>query len=268
MNTPVTFLKKFFGVPLRGQTYLNMLYLLLAFPLGLFYFIFLVSGLSIGVATIIIWIGILFLLAVFAVWYGLVVFERQMAIWLLRVNIPPVERPGDAVPNQSTWQRFKTTIANPVTWKGLVYLFAKFPLGITSFVLVVTFVAVSVSLIAAPFYYAFVPVNINLDLFNGYNPIWAVDTLWEAVLVSLGGIFLTFIFMHILNGLAWVSGQFARLMLGYYAPAPAAAAPALAATPTIMAEPAPAVFTDAVVAEPQAMVPPTEPNLPEDSSQL
>jgi hypothetical protein len=267
MNSPVTFLKKFFGVPFQGQTYLNMLYLLLAFPLGLFYFIFLVSGLSIGVATVIVWIGILFLLAVFAVWYGLVVFERQMAVWLLRVDIPAIERPVDTVPNQSTWQRFKNTISNPVTWKGLVYLFAKFPLGIVSFVLVVTFVAVSLSLILAPFYYAFVPVNVNLDIFRGFTNVWVIDTLWEAVLISLGGIFLTFIFMHILNGLAWVSGQFARLMLGYYPPAPVPAAAVTAAV--VPAEPvavaAPAADVPAVAepaSEPLSVEPPEEPDQP------
>ena len=38
------FLAKFFGVAIRGQTYLNLIYLSLSFPLGLVYFIVLVVG--------------------------------------------------------------------------------------------------------------------------------------------------------------------------------------------------------------------------------
>jgi len=39
---------QFFGVAAREGTYLNIIYLLLAFPLGCAYFVFLVTGLSLG----------------------------------------------------------------------------------------------------------------------------------------------------------------------------------------------------------------------------
>jgi hypothetical protein len=41
-----------------------------------------------------------------------------------------------------------------VTWKGLAYLFARFPLGILAFVIVVTWLSLTVGLIAAPFVYS------------------------------------------------------------------------------------------------------------------
>ncbi|GER87484.1 hypothetical protein KDW_16460 [Dictyobacter vulcani] len=44
------------------QTLGNMLYLLLAFPLGLIYFVLMVVGLSVGASTLIIWIGLPILL--------------------------------------------------------------------------------------------------------------------------------------------------------------------------------------------------------------
>ena len=44
MDTTSTALGRYFGVIVRGQTYLNLVYLALAFPLGLFYFVFLVTG--------------------------------------------------------------------------------------------------------------------------------------------------------------------------------------------------------------------------------
>ena len=46
MSQPGTILKNFFTVFLKGQTYLNMLYLLLSFPLGIIYFVILITGFS------------------------------------------------------------------------------------------------------------------------------------------------------------------------------------------------------------------------------
>ncbi len=48
----------FFGVIARPQSYINIFYLLLAFPLGIAYFVFLVTGISVGASLIIIWVGI------------------------------------------------------------------------------------------------------------------------------------------------------------------------------------------------------------------
>lgn len=213
MESVTNALKKFFGVAVQGQTYLNALYLFLAFPLGLFYFIFLVTGLSLGVGLVIVWVGLLVLAGVFAAWYGLVVFERQMAIWLLREEIPPINR--QEMRGLSPWEQLKAAIANPVTWKGLAYLLAKLPLGILSFTLLVTCAAVSVSMLAAPAFYRIFPPQMF---------VWVVDTLGEALLSSLAGIFVALISMHVMNGLAWVSGKFARVMLGS-SPAPVQPAP-------------------------------------------
>ena len=65
----------------RPQTYRNILYLLASFPLGLCYFIFLITALSIGVSTLIVWIGIPILLLTVGAWWGLAAFERGLAIW-------------------------------------------------------------------------------------------------------------------------------------------------------------------------------------------
>lgn len=89
MNKTTDIVKQFFGVVTRGETYLNIIYLLLAFPLGTAYFVFLVTGLSLGLSLLIIWVGIPILLFMIVAWWGLVVFERQLAIWLLHVDIPP-----------------------------------------------------------------------------------------------------------------------------------------------------------------------------------
>jgi hypothetical protein len=83
MTTFTDYQKKFFGVIVKLETYLGLIYLFLAFPLGLSYFIFLVTGLSLGISLLIIWVGLLILLLVFAAVWGLSAFERLMAIWFL-----------------------------------------------------------------------------------------------------------------------------------------------------------------------------------------
>jgi len=213
MNSVKTALASFFGVVIRGQTYLNALYLLLAFPLGIFYFIYFVTGFSLGFALLIVWVGVVILGLVFAGWYGLIAFERWMAVAMLHEDIPPMNRRSLA--GLSLWQQFTAAVTNPVTWKGLVYLLARFPLGILFFTILVTLVSVSGALITAPFYYSWFHPQIEFG-WNGllFNPVWVIDTLPEALLASLTGVFAGFISLHIINGLAWISARFARVMLG------------------------------------------------------
>ncbi len=215
-------LSKFFGVVIRGQTYLNALYLLLAFPLGLLYFVFLVIGLSLGLATVIIWIGLLVLALVFAGWYAMLAFERKMAIDMLHEDIPPLSRQD--LTGKSLRQKFSAILHNPVTWKGLVYLIGKFPLGVFSFLVLVALVAGSAAFIGMPFYYQY--AHLGIDLRSGlsfwiysFTPMWLIDTLPEALLGCLFGLFLALISLHIFNGLAWASGKFARVMLGNFSSA-------------------------------------------------
>ena len=213
MDTLGEKLSTFFGVAARGQTYLNTLYLLISFPLGIFYFVFLVTGLSVGLSLLIIWVGLLVLGVVFAAWLGLLAFERQMAITMLKEDIAPMLQQD--VSRLNLWQKFLVAVRSPATWKGLAYLFGKFPLGIVSFVLVITLLATSAGLIAAPFYYQYLQPQF-FTTYNGtaYVPLWVVDTPVEAALACLLGIVLAAASMHLFNGLAWVSGKFARVMLG------------------------------------------------------
>ena len=78
----------FFGVVANSQSYLNIVYLLLAFPLGTFYFVFLITGLSLGFGLIITLLGIPILLLVLGGSVVLCRFERSIANNLLKQDIP------------------------------------------------------------------------------------------------------------------------------------------------------------------------------------
>ena len=103
-----------------------------------------------------------------------------------------------------TWRQFKAHLSDRLTWTGMLYLFLKFPVGVASFVIVVTLASLTASLLGAPFYY-WVGDGIDFD-------IWQVDELWEALIFMLAGVPSLFISLHLFNATAYVSGRIARVM--------------------------------------------------------
>ena len=203
---------QFFRVMVSGQTYLNLIYLGAAFPLGVFYFVFLVSGLSTGISLAIIWVGIPILLLVGLAWWVLASFERFMAINLLKEDIPAIARPSNE--GADLWSRFKEYFTNPVTWKSLLYLFLKFPLGITTFIILITLVSLTLAFLSMPLTYEHLQYFQGGISFGPGLPIWQIDSLNDALLGALIGVMLWPVTLHVTNGLAYVHAKFARLMLG------------------------------------------------------
>jgi hypothetical protein len=202
---------RFFRVIGCGQSYLNLLYLLVAFPLGIFYFTFLASGLSAGISLSIIWVGIPILLLVGVGWWALASFERFMVIHMLNEDIPVMWHPS----NEGTgiWTRFKEFFTNPVTWKSLLYLFLKFPLGIATFVILITLISLTLAFLTMPFTYEFLS-EIQVGVFFGLDlPAWHIDSMSDALLGVLIGLILWPVTLHVTNGLAWLHAKFAKVML-------------------------------------------------------
>lgn len=193
----------FFHFMVEKQTYRNLAYLSLTFPLGLVYFIFLVTGFSLGVGLVITLIGIPILAAMLAATWGLAAFERSLANALLDARIPatPFMPPGPGFV-----ARVKTLLTSGTTWKGLLYLMLDFPLGIAAFVAEVTLFSLSLGLIALPFYYPRSHIY--------YAPYHRVDTLAEALLCVPVGIALFPVALLVLNGLAALYRTLARALLG------------------------------------------------------
>ena len=202
MAKPVSRRGGFFGVINNPQSYLNIVYLLMAFPLGTFYFVFLVTGLSLGIGLSITLLGIPILGLVLGGSWALCRFERGLAIALLREEIPAA--PAQPQP-KGLWSRAKTLLKDRLTWTGLLYLLLKFPLGIATFTLAVALIAATLALLGAPIVYLFADIDFG---------VWYVDTLPEAFACTLVGVGLLFISLHLMNGFAVLSGRLARVSLG------------------------------------------------------
>ena len=99
-----------------------------------------------------------------------------------------------------------------MTWKTLVYLFAKFPAGIFSFVVTITLFALtlSISIIGLVLGLLTAPFVLLYSLLFGPKDIF----IWRYLLLASLGFGVTLVTLRILNGIAFVWGLFARTMLG------------------------------------------------------
>ncbi len=211
MNSPNQSILRFFSVMGDGQSYLNMIYLLTSFPLGVFYFIFLVSGLSLGISLVIIWVGIPILVMVGIALWAFANFERSITIHFLKEDLPSLSIPTKD--GTDLWARIKNHLANPITWKSILYLSLKFPLGIASFTILATLISLTLAFLTMPLTYETMHTSQVGIFLSSDLPIWTIDSLGDAVLLAMIGSILWPVTMHVSNGLAWIHAKFARIML-------------------------------------------------------
>ena len=197
----LTWQARFARVGWRGQTWLNLAYLLVAFPTGLAYFIVLVVGITTGVGLAVLVVGLVILLATLAAWRGMAAIERGIARALLGVVIAqPPDRHGIRLP-----ERIGRWLRDPVTWKSLVFVALKFPLGLASFAIVAFLGFFALVLTFAPLIVLVTPVTV----FG-----WIVESPLQALPLTIVGLIADLLLLHLGNGLAWLWGLFARVMLG------------------------------------------------------
>lgn len=194
-----------------GQTYTNILYLLISLPLGICYFVIVVAGLVSSIANVIL-LGIPLTVLFIVGWWKLAAFERQMVIDWLHIDISAMCEPPK--PDMNWLQRFQTHMANRVTWKSLLYLFLKFPFGLLAFCIGISILALILTLgavtlllgfLAAPFVYLAIALKGN---------VLTGETLRRYVFLALTAWGLILIPLYVLDALTMLWGQFACVMLG------------------------------------------------------
>src|SRR5690348_10657488 len=153
---------------LASSTRDNIVFLLLSFPLGLTYFLIAVIGLSVGLGTLVIWIGLPILFATLFIIRGMAEAERRMVSSLLRIPMP-YRMPESSEPRLGFLRRFGRMLSDPYTWTSTIYMLLKLPLGILSFTLTVTLLVTSAALVFFPLGYLIsLLVNVML-LKNGIS---------------------------------------------------------------------------------------------------
>lgn len=175
---PPTFAKTVLGPFFARETYLGLAYALLGLPLGTFYFVFLVTGLSVGLGLLVTLAGIPILVLTIVAARGLAQLERTLAVSLLGASMPRVaEERGEGV----LWRRLGRQLRSDATWRELAYLLIRFPSGVASFSIAVTVVAAGPYAIVEPILIA---CGVPGTEFGG----WRIDSVREALLLVLPGI--------------------------------------------------------------------------------
>jgi signal transduction histidine kinase len=190
---------------LDPRTYGRIAYLLLALPLGVIEFCFLITAISFGIGTAVTLIGIPVLIFTVFAWRWIAGLERHLIGLLTGIHIPSPYRPMRT--EASWWEKLKAALADPATWKDLVFLLLQFPLGIASFVIATAVLGVAIGALWAPAYYWAIDGGIDLGLFNA-------DTLVEAcALMPLGAVVL-FVGIPALGALGRLYGLLGAVLLG------------------------------------------------------
>ncbi len=223
-------IKELLSSPLRFQTYKQLFYLILMFPLGIIYFNLLIVGFFTGISLIMIGIGIPLLFILFGIIVELAGFERRLVGILLETAIPAREPDIDG----SRWERSKRLVTASQTWRAVGYLLSEFVYGTITFGLLASGIATAVSFLFAPTYYQDGPIsaywplptsNFTLDILFGWDSLligltttfrlvsWHIETLFGALLVSAFGLVLLWGTLLFGNAAAELWAAYARRML-------------------------------------------------------
>lgn len=199
-----TGLRRFFGVAADAQTYRNLAYLALTFPLGVLYFTLIWGGGSVGVSTLPIIVGAPILLAVLAMSVAVADVETRLARGLLGADVS-MDTPDPS--EEPLTDYAKRLVLSPRSYLAVVYLLSKFVVGIAAFVALVLASTLSAVLTAAPLLYGQPGVEYNV----GTNVV--IDTLPEAMVASVAGVLLAFVSLHAFNLAARALARYTELLL-------------------------------------------------------
>jgi signal transduction histidine kinase len=197
------------GAVAAWDTWVATGYLLATFPLGALWFTIAVTGLTLGVATAVVWVGLPILLLSAILWRAGARTQRALLRGALGIDIPDPYRPP---PAGSLLARFTARLTDPTTWRDLAYLVLLLPLGALWFALVLTAWGVPLALLLTPLWYRLVPEGAGM-LHNGAGQN-LVDTLPKALAVAVVGLLLCLGAAHLVRGMAFLHGRIAGGLLG------------------------------------------------------
>jgi signal transduction histidine kinase len=204
-------IRRVLAAPLELRTWTATVYLLASMAVALFWHTVLAAGLSVGVGTLVIWVGVFVLALTVLAWRGGARLERRWVRATLGVHIPDPYRP---LPARSLWQRARVMAGDPATWKDLAYLVLLLPLGLVWFVATTTLWGFALGFLTAPLWF-WVPPAGEMALFNeGVRANLVIDTLPEALAAAVVGAALCVAAAWAVKGMAALHGRIALALLG------------------------------------------------------
>ena len=199
-------LRRFFGVLIDPQAYASFLFLIFSLATGIIYFTWAVTGISLSAGFIILIFGIpffgLFLLSI----QGLALVEGRIVEAMTGIRMP--RRPIFFRRDLSVWEKFKYLVSSGSTWKSILYMIIKLPMGIISFTVAVTFLSISLGIIVSPFFQVWFDIP-----FMQFGETEVYTGIWLTPVHLVVGILLVISTLHLSRGMAKLYALTARALL-------------------------------------------------------
>jgi hypothetical protein len=205
-TAPAAWHRGFFGVALDPHTYGALFYMLLALPLGIFYFAWVVTGVSLSLGLAILIIGVPFTIAFIGTIHALSLVEGRLVEALLGERMPRRATPAPSAAPLLT--RIRNVLVDPRTWSTLLYMLLMAPLGVVYFTAVVALLSLSLGLVVGAGAFLLQASGLLLLPTLDYGA-----PGWTAPLAVMLGALLFFASLHVLRGMGRMQGAIAKAML-------------------------------------------------------
>ncbi|HEY5338077.1 MAG TPA: sensor domain-containing protein [Rhizomicrobium sp.] len=201
----------FFNVMTDPRTYGALIYMMLSLATGIFYFTWVVAGLSMSVGFFILIIGIPFALLFIGSVRVLAHVEGRIVEALLGVRMPR-KLPATTASDEGILTRVKEALIDVRTWSSMFYLLLMLPLGIVYFTLAVTGLACSLGVTGMAIA-GLVTGHVNFEMDGAPYLQHFVQTAPGLVVFALIGLLLFFVVLHIARGVGALHARIAEVLL-------------------------------------------------------
>ncbi|MGQ4659924.1 sensor domain-containing protein [Lysobacter sp. F6437] len=201
---------RFFGVVADPRTYGALFYMVLSLATGIFYFTWVVIGVSVSLGMSVLIIGIPLIVLYFGSVRLLSLVEGRIVEAMLGERMP--RRPLYSERGKPWLQRIADLFTDPRSWSTQLYFLMMLPLGIAYFTAAVALLAVSLAFIAAPLAVLFGSIGGGLWVDNiqvGSEQGW----WWQLPLLFVAGVLLLFATLHLVRFVGQLHGQLAKHLL-------------------------------------------------------
>ena len=201
-----TSIGKFFAVLADPLAYSSLFYMLLSMATGIFYFTWVITGLSLSLGLCILIIGIPFAALFISTVRALALVEGRLIEAMLGERMP--RRPLYADRGKTFGARVKAMFTDPRTWSTLLYMIMMMPLGVLYFSIAVTGLSVALDLAFSPIIYSI--FGIGIVNFNGYH---LAPPLWATPITIVLGVLVLCVTLHLARGVGRMQGALAKQFL-------------------------------------------------------
>jgi len=201
----------FFKVVSDPRTYGALLYMLLSLATGIFYFTWVVTGLSLTLGFAILIIGIPFALLFIASVRVLSYVEGRIVEALLGVRMPR-RPPTEPAADDGLLTKIKEAFTDARTWSSLFYMLLMLPLGVTYFVVAVVGLSVSLGVVGGSIF-SLITGESHIQIQELPYVEHLLHTAPGLIVLAVIGILMFFVVLHIARAIGWVHGKIAEGLL-------------------------------------------------------